>query len=177
MNRAEKSAEIQDLREKFQRASGVIITEYRGLTVSSIQTIRNEFRKEQAEYRVVKNTLAIRAIADTPLETLKPFFDGPTAIAIAFGDPVAAAKVAAKNADEHQKLVLKAGYTDGSIFKDKDGIKTMSTMPSKDELRATLLATIVAGPTQFLQMLYAAPQNFLYLLDARKRQLEEQGQK
>jgi large subunit ribosomal protein L10 len=177
VNRAEKSAEIQDLREKFQRASGVIITEYRGLSVSAIQTIRNDFRKEQAEYRVVKNTLAIRAIADTPLESLKPYFDGPTAIAIAFGDPVAAAKIAAKSADDHQKLVLKVGYTDGSFFKEKDGIKQMSTMPSKDELKAQLLSTLLAGPQQFLQMLYAAPQNFLYLLDARKRQLEEQGEK
>jgi large subunit ribosomal protein L10 len=173
MNRTDKRAEIQDLKEKFLRSSGVIVTEYRGLSVSAIQNVRNEFRKEQAEFRVVKNTLAKRALKDSPLESIADSFEGPVAIAISFGDPVAAAKVAVKYAKENNKLVLKKGYTDGQVF---DDIEAMSTMPSKEEIRAQFVGTLLAAPQKFLQVLHAAPQTFLYLLKAREEQLKEQGE-
>lgn len=173
MNRAEKSAVVEDLREKFLKSTGVIITEYRGLSVAAIQAVRSEFRKEQAEYRVVKNTLAQLAIRDSPLEVLSKDFDGPIAVAIAYGDPVAAAKVAVNTAKEHKHLVLKKGFTDGQVI---ESVEEMSRMLSKDEARAKLLSTLIAGPQQFLQVLNAVPQTVLYLLQARERQMQEQAE-
>jgi large subunit ribosomal protein L10 len=172
MNKSDKAAEVQDLQEKFAKATGVIITEYRGLSVAAIQTVRNDFRKEQVEYRVVKNTLAQRAIKGTSLETLTSHFDGPVAVAIAFGDPVAAAKVAVSKAKEFKELVLKQGYTDGQLLP----VDQMSSLPSKEDVRAALLAMMQAGPQSFLQMLNAGPQNFLYLLKAREKALAEAGE-
>lgn len=174
MNKTEKSAEIQDLQEKFAKSTGVIITEYRGLSVSAIQSVRNNFRKNKVEYRVVKNTLAIRAIKGTPHEVLAKDFDGPVAVAIAFGDPVAAAKVALDSAKDNDKLVLKKGYSDGSTFDNKAGIEQMSTMPTKDEVRAQLIGLLTAGPQKLLGVLNAPAQKFLGVLEARKAQLEEQ---
>src|SRR5262245_54016753 len=141
MNKTEKATEVQDLREKFARCSGVIITEYRGLTVAAIQAVRNEFRKEKVEYRVVKNTLAQLAIKGLPQEILAKDFDGPVAVAIAFGDPIAAAKIAVKSAKDHNKLVLKRGYVDGQIL---DSIEQMSTMPTKDQVRGQLIGLLTA---------------------------------
>lgn len=174
MNKTQKAAEIQDLKEKFAKATGVIITEYRGLSVAAIQAVRNDFRKEKCEYRVVKNTLAIRAIQGTPLEILNKDFDGPVAVAIAFGDPIAAAKCALKSAKDNQKLVLKKGYTDGSTFDSEAGIDQMSKLPTKDELRAQLIGLLTAGPQKLLGVLNAPAQKFLGVLEARKQQLEEQ---
>jgi large subunit ribosomal protein L10 len=174
VNKQEKAAEIQDLKEKFAKSTGVIITEYRGLNVASIQTVRNDFRKEKVEYRVVKNTLAIQAIKGTPHEVLAKDFDGPVAIAIAFGDPIAAAKTALKHAKEFNKLVLKKGYTDGSMFESEAGIDQMSKLPTKDELRAQLIGLLTAGPQKLLGVLNAPAQKFLGVLEARKQQLEEQ---
>lgn len=174
MNKQEKAAEIQDLREKFAKATGLIITEYRGLNVAAIQTVRNDFRKEKVEYRVIKNTLAIQAIKGTPLEVLQKDFDGPVAVAIAFGDPIAAAKTALKHAKEFQKLVLKKGYTDGAQFDSAAGVDAMSKLPTKDELRAQLIGLLTAGPQKLLGVLNAPAQKFLGVLEARRQQLEEQ---
>ena len=174
MNKNEKAAEIQDLKEKFAKATGLIITEYRGLSVAAIQSVRNDFRKEKVEYRVVKNTLAIRALKDTPLETLSKDFDGPIAVAIAFGDPIAAAKCALKSLKDNPKMVIKKGFTDGSAFDGTAGVDQMSKLPTKDELRAQLIGLLTAGPQKLLGVLYAAPQKFLGVLEARKQQLEEQ---
>jgi large subunit ribosomal protein L10 len=165
VNKNEKAAEIQDLKEKFSKATGVIITEYRGLSVAAIQSVRNDFRKEKVEYRVVKNTLAIRALKDTPLETLSKDFDGPVAVAIAFGDPIAAAKCALKSLKDNPKMVIKKGFTDGSAFEGQAGVDTMSKQ---------LIGLLTAGPQKFLGVLNAPAQKFLGVLEARKQQLEEQ---
>jgi len=173
VNKNEKAAEIEDLKSKFAKATGVIITEYRGLSVAAIQSVRNDFRKEKVEYRVVKNTLAVLAIKGTPLEVLSKDFDGPVAVAIAFGDPIAAAKCALKSAKDNTKMVIKKGFTDGSPFEGQAGVDQMSKLPTKDELRAQLIGLMTAGPQKFLAVLNAPTQKFLGVLEARKQQLEE----
>jgi len=122
---------------------------------------------------VVKNTLALRALADTPLEGMKAEFDGPIAIAITFGDPIAAAKVAVKSAKDHNKLVLKKGFSDGAVF---ESIETMSSMPTKDEIRAQIIGLMTAAPQKFLGVLNAVPQKLLGVFLAREDQLKEQGE-
>jgi large subunit ribosomal protein L10 len=138
--------------------------------------LRNEFRKENCEYRVVKNKLLIKAIAGTKMESIGKMLVGPTAIAYSFEDPAAPAKIAAKVAKAEEKFVIKGGYVDGNAL-DKKGVEALSVLPGRDELRATFLATLLAVPQNFLRLTTAAQQNFLYLVAAREKALGEGEQK
>jgi large subunit ribosomal protein L10 len=99
---------------------------------------------------------------------------GPTAVIWSKDSPSAPAKVAVKWAAEQEKFQIKGGFFDGTVL-DANGVKALATMPGKDELRSMLLMTFIAAPTEFVKLLAAGPQNFAYLLDARKRQLEAAG--
>jgi large subunit ribosomal protein L10 len=111
-------------------------------------------------------------LKDTPMEGIESFLVGPTAIAYSYEDPAAAAKVAAKIAKSEEKFVIKGGYVQGRAI-DVKGVQALSTLPGRDELRATFLATLLAVPQNFVRLLNAAPQNFVYLLSARQDGLKE----
>ena len=105
------------------------------------------------------------------MEVLDSLLAGPTAIAYSTEDPSAPAKVATKMAKVESKFVIKGGYIDGKLL-DKQGVEALSTLPGKDEARATFLATLLAVPQNFLRLLSAAPQNFVHLLAAREDALK-----
>ncbi|MFQ5892820.1 MAG: 50S ribosomal protein L10, partial [Nitrospinota bacterium] len=84
---------VEDLREKFSRARAIVFADYRGLSVAQMNELRNRLRAEQVEFRVIKNTLARRAAADTPLAAVMAFIDGPTSVALSYDDVVAPARV------------------------------------------------------------------------------------
>ena len=96
---------------------------------------------------------------------------GPTAVIWSNDSPSAPAKIAVKWAKEKKHFEIKGGFFEGSVL-DEAGVTQLSAMPDKPELQATLLMTFLAAPTEFVKQLAAGPQNFAYLLDARKRQLE-----
>jgi large subunit ribosomal protein L10 len=106
------------------------------------------------------------------MEGIEGMLAGPTAIAYSFEDPSVPAKVATKLAKGEAKFIIKGGYVDGRAL-DAKGVEALSTLPGRDELRATLLATFMAGPQNFVRLLNAAPQNFAYLLAARENALKE----
>jgi len=172
VNRTEKADNISALKEKLAKAQSLILTDFRGLTVEADTKLRNEFRANGCEYRVVKNTLLGKAVAGTPMDVLDKLLAGPTAIAYSFEDPAAPAKIAAKIAKQEEKFVIKGGYVDGKAL-DKKGVEALSTLPGRDELRATFLATLLAVPQNFLRLTTAAQQNFLLLVSARERALGE----
>ena len=174
MNRTEKAENIETLKSKLAKAQSLVITDFRGLTVEADTKLRNEFRKEGCEYRVVKNKLLIKAIAGTKMEAIGKMLVGPTAIAYSFEDPAAPAKIAAKIAKGEEKFVIKGGYVDGKAL-DVRGVEALSQLPGKDELRATFLATLLAVPQNFLRLTTAAQQNFAYLLAAREAELGKGG--
>jgi large subunit ribosomal protein L10 len=176
VNRTEKAENIDTLKAKLAKAQSLILTDFRGLTVEADTKLRNEFRKENCEYRVVKNKLLIKAIAGTKMEGIGKMLVGPTAIAYSFEDPAAPAKIAAKVAKGEEKFVIKGGYVDGNAL-DKKGVEQLSTLPGRDELRATFLATLLAVPQNFLRLTTAAQQNFMYLVAAREKALGEGEQK
>ena len=176
MNRTEKAENINALKEKLAKAQSLVLTDFRGLTVEADTKLRNEFRAIGCEYRVVKNKLLIKAIAGTKMEAIGKLLVGPTAIAYSYEDPAAPAKVAAKIAKGEEKFVIKGGYVDGNAL-DKKGVEQLSTLPGRDELRATFLATLLAVPQNFLRLTTAAQQNFLYLVAAREAKLGEGEQK
>ena len=176
MNRTEKAENIDALKAKLAKAQSLVLTDFRGLTVEADTKLRNEFRKEGCEYRVVKNKLLIKAIAGTKMEGIGKMLVGPTAIAYSFEDPAAPAKIAAKVAKAEEKFTIKGGYVDGNAL-DKKGVEALSVLPGRDELRATFLATLLAVPQNFLRLTTAAQQNFLYLVAAREKALGEGEQK
>jgi large subunit ribosomal protein L10 len=174
MDRQAKQAAITDLKERLGRVQSVVLADYRGLTVESVNALRRQFEKAACEYRVVKNTLLGLAVKGTKMEALAKLLEGPTAIAYSFEDPSAPAKIATqfKKAPGGDKFVIKGAYVDGQVL-NASGVVELALMPGKDELRAKLLATFTAAATDFVRLLSAAQQGFMFLLGARERALGE----
>jgi large subunit ribosomal protein L10 len=171
VNRAQKEALVEKMRDELGQARSIIMTSHVGLGVNTVNELRSEFRANGVEYHVVKNTLAKLAVADTDLDIMTDSFRGPTAVAYSFEDAVAPAKVISDFADEHDEFEVKGGYLDGKMI-DVDGVQQLAKMPTKDELRAKLLRTFNAAPTDFVRLLSAAPKKFLNVLNARGDDLE-----
>ncbi len=168
MDRNAKASQVDELKEKLAKTTSLVLADYRGITVPAVTSLRDEFRKVQCEYKVYKNTLVKLAIKGTPMEGLGAMLEGPTAIIFAYDTPSANAKVATKFAKDSEKFVVKGGYFEGQIL-DTKGVASLATMPGKDELRATLLATFQAPATDLVRQLAAGAQNFVYLLAAKER--------
>jgi len=162
---------VKDLREKFVRSKVVIVTDYKGLNVAAINDLRRKLREFEVEYKVVKNSLLIRASEETGVALIKDCFKGPSAIALSYEDPIAAAKVLTKFADEHDKLEIKTGVLEGKVL-DINAIKAMSILPSREVLLGQLLSAINGVPTNFVRVLNAIPVQFLNVLQAVKEQKE-----
>jgi large subunit ribosomal protein L10 len=169
MQRTEKQTEVDQLRDKFDRMVSAMFVNYEGLTVAAVTQLRDQLRKAKVEYRVVKNTLVRRALADRPWASkLDRALQGMTAVAWSFEEPGSAAKVLREFTKKNDKLKVKAGVVEGQILDGAGVIDRMATMPGKDEVRASLLATLQAPLQQFLQLLQAPHQNLVYLLEARR---------
>jgi len=172
MERAVKEENIKALKSDLAKATSLVLADFRGITVKADTTLRREFRSVGCHYQVVKNTLLGIAVKGTPMEGIESMLAGPTAIAYSFEDPSVPAKVATKLAKTETKFIIKGGYVEGRAL-DVKGVEALSSLPGKDELRATLLATFLAAPQNFVRLLNAAPQNFAYLLAAREAALKE----
>jgi large subunit ribosomal protein L10 len=168
MDRVTKEAQVEELREKLGRTASIVLADYRGLDVPTVTGVRDEFRKVQCEYKVFKNTLVKLAIKGTKMEGMGKHLEGPTAVIFSYESPSAPAKVATKIAKDQEKFIVKGGYFEGSVL-DTKGVASLATMPGKDELRATLLATFLAPATDFVRTISAGAQNFMYLLSAKEK--------
>jgi large subunit ribosomal protein L10 len=171
MERTEKETAIGTLKSELAKAASLVLADFRGLTVKADTSLRREFRLSGCHYQVVKNSILGLAVKGTPMEGIEGMLVGPTAIAYSFEDPAIPAKVATKLAKAVTKFVIKGGFVEGRAL-DIKGVEALSSLPGKDELRATLLATFMAGPQNFVRLLNAAPQNFAYLLAAREEALK-----
>jgi large subunit ribosomal protein L10 len=176
--RLEKKKEIaQELHEKFSKSQIVILTDYKGLDVDTMNGFRRQLREVGTEYQVVKNTLLVRASEGTEIASIKEHFKGPSAIALSYDDPVAPAKALVKFAKEHEKLeikaaLLKSGDTGRAL--DLSGIKALSDLPSREILLGQVLAGMNGVPTAFVRVLNNIPQKFLFALQAIKEQKEKE---
>lgn len=171
MDRTTKDNEIGRIKEKFSRMSSAVFLDYKGLNVAQVTKLRDEFRKSGVEYRVVKNTLVKHALKEFAWsKSLAKTLTGMTGVAWSYEEPGAAAKVvkAFRKEKENEKLGVKAGLVDGSLIPGERVETDLASMPGKDELRATLLATMQAPMQQLLQQLNAPAQNFVYLLKAKE---------
>ena len=170
MNKQNKQQVVTEVHEKLAKAKAVFLADFRGMTVEKATTLRNDLRLAAVEYKVVKNTLLEIASADTDAAALVSHFTGPTAIAITYTDPVAAAKVLAKYAKEQQAAFrLKAGLLSGKMISVAE-IQALAELPSREVLIAKMLGSMNAPATNFVGVLAAVPGSFVRALDAIRQQ-------
>src|SRR5216117_503141 len=172
MQKAEKKVLIDELHQEFGRSPHAILVDFRGLSVPAVTEFRRKVRQAGSRYRVVKNSLALRAVKDTPLEGLSAKFENTTGVAYTTTDPVVLAKVLMDFAKEHPQLVVKAGVVSGSQTLDAEGVKALSTMPSLPELRAKLLGLLQTPATQFVRLLNTPASQLARVLKAHQEKAE-----
>ena len=160
----QKQAMVSEVAAKLQGAQTVIVAEYRGLNVERVTQLRSKARKSGVYLRVLKNTLARRAIKGTPFEKLSEQMVGPLMYGIS-QDPVAGAKVLSEFAKENELFVIKAGAMPNAVMSVQD-IKALAQLPSREELIATLLGTLQAPMTKLVRTLNEVPGKFVRTLAA-----------
>jgi len=163
--RPEKVAVVAEVRERLEAADGAIVTEYRGMTVGQIQTLRKSMKAAGGDYKVFKNTLVRRAIADTENAGLADLLVGPTGIAFVQGDVSAAAKALRDFAKATPTLVLKGGVVDGSVLSAKD-LTALADLPSREVLLSMFAGALAAPMRNLAGLMKAVPQSLAYGLAA-----------
>lgn len=172
MNRKEKEQIVSDLCKKIEGYKAVVLTHYRGLNVEQISKLRKRLREEKVYYHVIKNTLMRLASKGTDLEKLNDYFEGPTAIAISYGDPILLAKVLSEFIKTQPSLEIKVGLIEGRVVPPED-VKALATMPSREVLLAQILGGIQMSGGQVVGAILSVLQQMLGVVQARVNQLAE----
>ena len=173
LNLEEKKAVVAEVSDKIAQAQAIVLAEYRGLTVEDMTQLRVNARNGGVYLRVLKNTLARRAVTGTPFEQLADQMVGPLAYGIS-EDPVAAAKVLSEFAKSNEKFIVKVGAMPNQVMSTAD-VAQLATMPSRDELLAKLLGTLQAPIAKFVQTLNEVPGKFVRTLAAVRDEKEKQA--
>jgi large subunit ribosomal protein L10 len=177
MQKADKERLVAELSDRLKNTETLIVADYRGLTVTDIDKLRGELLEHGARFQVVKNTLTRRAAEEAGADALLALLEGPTAIAFleTDGDPVAVAKALSNAARDTKVLQIRGGILDGATI-GEDEVKSLATLPPADVLRGQVVSA-VTGPLMTVVGLFTAPlRDLVNLLDARIKQLEEQGE-
>ncbi|MGQ0570508.1 MAG: 50S ribosomal protein L10 [Armatimonadota bacterium] len=164
MARPEKANEVAQLEARLNRATAVILTDFRGLTVAEITTLRAKLRAAGVEYRVVKNRLLRIAGKTAGVEGLDPALEGPTAAAFTSGDPIIAARIIQEFTRQTRKLAVKGSIIAGRVY-DEARTKTLATLPGRQELLARVVGGIAAPLAGLSGALAALPRNLVRALD------------
>jgi large subunit ribosomal protein L10 len=172
VNRTEKQALIDTLHADFRKAPNAILVDFTGLTVPAVTEFRRKVRQVGSSYRVVKNSLALRAVKGTDYEKLTDKFTGTTGVAYTGQDPVVLAKTLVDFAKDNPNLVVKGGLVSGGQLLDAEGVKALSTMPSLPEMRAKFLGLLQTPATQLVRVLNAPAGKMARVLAAHQEKLE-----
>ncbi|MFZ7111923.1 MAG: 50S ribosomal protein L10 [Desulfatiglandales bacterium] len=172
MNKSQKEAFITSMKDRLGKAQATFLVDYQGLDVESLNGLRNELRKVDTEFQVVKNRLLKIASRDTETAAMTDHFVGPCALAISYEDGVAPAKVLINKSKEHSKLEVKFGQISGKII-DFEGIKRLAELPSRDVLLAQVLSAMQGVPTSLVRVLSGVMSNLLNVLKAIENQKSE----
>ena len=165
----QKNQKIQEIKESFAKAQVAIVSDPTGLSVEEITNLRRKLQKEGADYTVVKNTLAIKAIEGTEYECMSELLKGASAIAFGFNDQVAPAKVLASFIKEVDKAAFKGGAMDGRALSVEE-VKALATLPSKEELYAKMLGCINSPATGIAGCVNGVMSALVRALDAVAKQ-------
>jgi large subunit ribosomal protein L10 len=171
LNLEQKQAVVSEIAAQLANAQAVMIAEYRGVDVAAVTGLRAKARQSGLTLRVLKNTLARRAMTGTPFEKLSEKLVGPLLYGIT-ADPVAGAKVLAEFAKENEAFVIKAGVMTNSLMTEAD-IKALAMLPSREELLAKLLGTMQAPMAKLVRTLNEVPAGFARTLAALRDQKEK----
>jgi large subunit ribosomal protein L10 len=174
ITRADKAQEIAFLSERFGRAKAAFLVDFKGMSVEQVTSLRKKLVPVESEMKVVRNTLAIRALKDHPNSeaAIAAGFVGNNAIVFAYGDASASAKALTDFAKDVEVLQLKVGVIEGQKL-DSTGIKALGSLPSKEVLRSMLLGTLQAPMSKFVGTLNAVPSGLVRVLAAHKDKQEQ----
>ena len=172
MDKETKHAQSAELRGRIADLTAIVLVEYDGLTVAEANQLRGKFREAGCTYRVYKNSIVRYAVAGTPHEAVVPLLKGVTGLAYNADDPGAPARVARDFAKTNDKLRVKGGAIEGELL-DAAGCDRLADMPGPREIKAKLLMLFKTPATRMVQVMQAAPRDFLRVLNAKKKKDEE----
>ena len=167
MPQAHKVAKLDEINASLNEAKSIFLTDFSGLTVEEVTRLRAEFRKQNVKYLVVKNTLARISAREHGFDVLVPYLHGPTALAIAMGDPVAPVRVIFDFKKDKEKPAIKAALLEGQLL-DQKAAEEVRNVPSREVLLARALASMQAPATNMAGVLAAIPRKLVYALNAIK---------
>jgi large subunit ribosomal protein L10 len=171
LDRSTKEQVVAELQERLKDVKLAILAGYSGLNVAKVTELRNELRKTDAEFRVIKNTLFKIAAHDTEFSLFDDYLAGPLAVVMNFGDVVAPTKALVEFAKKNAQLEIKVGVLDGKTL-TAEQIKALSELPSKEILQAQLLSVMIGAQTSLVTVLSGVQRQFVQLLAAYQAKKE-----
>ncbi|MDY6826462.1 MAG: 50S ribosomal protein L10 [Bacillota bacterium] len=171
LSKKAKEKMLEEITEELKQSELVIVTDYRGLNVKTINELRGKLRQEQCRYRVTKNTMNRLACRTAGVEELEGFFEGPTAIAYSSEDPVAVAKVFNDYTKQNDALLIKGGMLSGKLL-DPNEIKALGEIPPREILLAKVVGGFQAPISGLVGVLHGTLRQLVYTVDAVRQQKE-----
>lgn len=160
-----KTENIDEIKEKIQRAQSVVLVDYRGLNVEQLTELRSKYREAGVDYKVYKNTMMRFAFKDSGLEEFNQYLKGPSAVAFGYDDPVNAAKITSEFVKANEKLEIKAGIVDGKVI-DVVGVNNLAKLPSREVLIAQVLGGFNSPIQGFANVLQGTIRSLATVLNA-----------
>jgi len=172
MNRTEKNEIVEGFGSKLKNAPFLLVTEYKGTRVSDVNKLRRDLEKNGMRFQVIKNTLARRSLSSLGMNGLDKHLKGMTGIVLSSPDGVASARILKDILKPFPTVQIRVGFFDGTVIA-ADPIKTVSEMPSREDLLASLLGTLQAGPQNLVSVLAAPGRDLVQLLSNYAQKLEK----